>query len=159
MEKIDDYKLTIELIPNTVWFSSVFQILKEKGERNKWQHIKEELFRIEGHRCWICGISQGRLEAHEFWEYDEKNHIQKLVAIHHLCDLCHKIKHIGFWCHTDVGLEKLYKFGLSPEVLEHHFCTVNDCNVKEFKIYESLTLIIWEERSKHQWIQDFGGYI
>jgi len=34
------------------------------------------------------------------WEYDDENHVQKPIAVHHLCSLCYKIKHIGFWCYA-----------------------------------------------------------
>lgn len=37
----------------------------------------------EGRKCWICGKKADQLEAHEFWEYDKENRIQKLKAIHH----------------------------------------------------------------------------
>jgi len=158
-DKTGTYKLTIELIPSTVWFSSVFQILNERGERDKWQHIKSELFKIEGRRCWICRTEQGRLEAHEFWDYDDNNHVQKLASIHHLCDLCHEIKHIGFWCHTVDGQEKLAKLGLSEKDLVEHFCKVNNCEEKDFRKHESQAFKIWKERSNHKWKQDFGGYV
>ena len=78
---------------------------------------KNQDFEKEGRKCWICGAENTRLEAHEFWEYDDKN---KLVAIHHLCSMCHKIKHIGFWCYTEDGRRQLKKAGLSREEFEKH---------------------------------------
>lgn len=150
-------KLTIELVPSKVWFSSIHKIYKSHNKLSKWKKIKEELFEKEGRRCWICG-KEGHLEAHEFWEYDDINHIQKLTAIHHLCDMCHKIKHIGFWCHTEDGIKLLAKSGLSKEDLINHFCKVNKCSRKEFEKQEEEAFKIWRERSKHEWKQDFGIY-
>jgi len=113
-------KLTIELVPKTVWFSSLYRILKERGRLEKWREIKRMLYEKEGRRCYICGSEKGPFEAHEFWEYDDENHIQRLVAVHDLCSLCHKIKHIGFWCYTEDGRKKLKEMGLSKEDLVEH---------------------------------------
>ena len=38
------FKLTIELVPSTVWFSSIYQIYKRNNQLNKWRKIKKELF-------------------------------------------------------------------------------------------------------------------
>ena len=155
--KNSKFKLAIELVPSTVWFSSVYQPLKRNNQLSKWRKIEEGLFKKEGRKCWICG-SEGRLEAHEFWEYDDENHIQKLVAIHHLCSMCHKIKHIGFWCYTGEGQKQLAKAGLSREDLIDHFCRVNNCSRKEFEEHEREAFRIWKEKNSHQWKQDFGRY-
>jgi len=156
--KFKNFKLSIELVPSTVWFSSIHRLYREGNQLEKWRRIKEDLFQKEGRKCWICGKEGVRLDAHEFWEYDDKNHVQKLGAIHHLCTLCHKIKHIGLWCHTSDGREKLAKEGLSREDLINHFCKVNDCPREEFEKHEKEAFGTWKERSKHEWKQDFGEY-
>ncbi|MFX1295276.1 MAG: hypothetical protein ACFFD2_10545 [Promethearchaeota archaeon] len=46
--------LTIELVPSTVCFQSIYQIFKKKSQLNKWKRIKNELFEKEGMHCWIC---------------------------------------------------------------------------------------------------------
>jgi len=154
----EEFKLTIELVPSTVWFESIYQIYKRSHQENKWRKIKKEIFEKEGRKCWICGAENTRLEAHEFWEYDDKNHIQKLVAIHHLCSMCHKIKHIGFWCYTENGIRQLERAGLSREDLINHFCRVNNCSRENFEKHERKAFKIWRERSKYEWKQDFGKY-
>jgi hypothetical protein len=151
-------KLTIELVPQTVWYSSLYNIFKEANQYDLWGDIKRTIFKNEGRKCWICGEENRRLEAHEFWEYDDKNHIQKLVAIHHLCDLCHKIKHIGLWLHTSDGERMLEEQGLHPEDIIEHFCRVNNCSEDDFENHEEEAFKIWSNRSEHKWIQDFGPY-
>jgi hypothetical protein len=151
-------KLTIELVPSTVWFSSIYQIYKQNNRLSEWRRIKKKIFDKEGSHCWICGKKVRRLEAHEFWEYDDKSHIQKLIAIHHLCTMCHKIKHIGFWCYTQNGREKLEKSRLTKEDLVVHFCKVNNCSEEEFEDHEREAFGIWKERSEFKWKQDFGEY-
>lgn len=155
--KIKKFKLEIELVPATIWFSSIYQIYKKEGKLKEWQRIKKKIFEKEGKHCWICGKSD-RLEAHEFWKYEDKNHIQKLVTIHHLCDMCHKIKHIGFWRYTSDGIKLLEKLGLTKKKLINHFCEINNCSIKEFKAHEREALKIWGKRSKYKWKQDFGEY-
>jgi len=150
--------LTIELVPVTVWFSSIYQIYKRNNKLSEWREIKKDLFEREGRRCWICGKEGGRLEAHEFRKYDDESHIQKLIAIHHLCGMCHKIKHIGFWCHTKHGKEKLMEEGLTRDDLINHFCKVNACSREDFEKHEEEAFRIWEERNKYRWKQDFGKY-
>lgn len=153
-----EFKLTIELVPSTVWFSSIYQIYKRNNQLSKWRKIKKELFEKEGRKCWICGKEGDRQEAHEFWEYDDENHIQKLVAIHHLCSMCHEIKHIGFWCYTEDGRRQLTKAGLTREDLINHFRKVNNCSIEDFEKHEKEAFKIWRERSKYEWKQDFGEY-
>ncbi|MBO3809708.1 MAG: hypothetical protein FGF50_08970 [Candidatus Brockarchaeota archaeon] len=146
-------KLTIELVPSTVWFSSLYNLMPE----DKWRELKKQIYEEEG-ECYICGSTESPFELHEFWEYDDKNHVQKLIGVHHLCRLCHMIKHIGFWCHTEDGRTKLKQIGLSREDLIKHFCKVNQCSEKDFLQHEDNAFKIWRERSKHQWRQNFSKY-
>jgi transposase-like protein len=95
---------------------------------------------------------------HEFWSYNELTHVQTLVEFHHLCDLCHKIKHIGFWCHTADGQNKLRQEGYNPDDLIKHFCKVNGCSKEDFEKYEDECFEIWNKRSQYNWTQDFGEY-
>ncbi|MBS7248151.1 MAG: hypothetical protein QXW47_09775 [Candidatus Jordarchaeales archaeon] len=153
-----ELKLKIELVPAPLWYSSIYNIYRKAGMLDEWRRIKDELFRREGKKCWICGREGERLEAHEFWEYDDERHVQRLVAIHHICDLCHKVKHIGFWCYTKDGKEKLAKRGLREEQLIDHFCRVNGCSREDFKRHIEESFRVWIERSRHRWTQDLGEY-
>ena len=147
-------RLEIELVPSTVWFSSLYRLLP----KNEWYRLKDNVYAEEGRKCYICGSGQGRFSLHEFWEYDDDKHIQKLSGLHHLCNLCHKIKHIGFWCHTADGKLKLKQEGLDREDLIKHFCRVNNCTKEEFLKHEDKAFEVWRERSEYQWKQDFGKY-
>ena len=150
--------LTIELVPSTVWYSSIYQYYKKTNNPQKWSEIKKELFSKEGHCCWICKKESVHLEAHEFWKYDDTRYIQKLESIHHLCPFCHKIKHIGLWLHTEDGGRMLRKEGLTKDDVINHFCKINNCFKEEFQKHEDEAFKIWSERSKHKWTQDFGKY-
>lgn len=154
----NNIRLTIGLVPSTVWYSSIYQFYKKSNSMEKWDEIKKELFEKEGKKCWICGKETNRLDAHEFWKYDDVKHIQKLEAIHHLCGFCHKVKHIGLWLHTQDGERMLKKEGLVKMNIVNHFCNVNKCSEEEFRKYEEEAFRIWSERNKYKWKQDFGEY-
>ena len=111
-----ELKLTIELIPRELWYKSLYRILNEKGQIGKWKEIKKDLFLKEGRKCWICGSLNPPFEAHEFWGY-KKRKKQVLIGIHHLCSLCHKIKHFAFWTGTIQGRESLGKSGITKDDL------------------------------------------
>ena len=100
------------------------------------ERIKREIYRRKVGNV-ISAVRRGPLfELHEFWEYYDGAHVQKLVGIHHLCRLCHMIKHIGFWCYTSNGRKKLEKLGLSRKDLIEHFCRVNNCSEEDFERHE-----------------------
>jgi len=80
-------KLKIELVPSTVWFSSLYKLLL----RNIWDQIREEI--IRGYNCQIRGNLKPPMELHEIWKYDDKSHVQKLIGFQLLCRLCHHVKH------------------------------------------------------------------
>jgi hypothetical protein len=152
------FKLNIELVPSTIWYANIYNYYKKNNKMEKWHELKEHLFETEGNKCWICGKENKDLEAHEFWEYDDYRHIQKLSAIHHLCGLCHKIKHIGLWLHTQNGERMLRKQGIRKEDIINHFCKVNNCSLDDFYKHENEAFSIFEKRSKFQWKQDLGMY-
>jgi hypothetical protein len=116
------------------------------------------LYASEGNTCWICGSEKKPLEAHELWSYNEIERIQKLEAIHHLCKMCHRVKHVGLWLHTPKGEIMLQKAGLTRKDVINHFCLVNDCSEEEFRKHEKEAFKVWNGRSRYQWKQDFGKY-
>ena len=156
---MNELKLTVDLIPRTAFNLSLYNYFKEHGQLDKWNKIKQELFKSEGRQCWICSDKNTRFEAHEYWEYDEASYIQKLISIHHLCSMCHKVKHISYWGTTDERLEQLSRIGLSRDDLVGHFCKVNNCSIEEFYKHLKESSSIHARRSKIQWKQDFGKYL
>jgi len=141
-------KLEVELVPSTVWYSSLYRLLS----REVWSNIRDGIIRENGRKCQICGEIEGRMNLHEIWQYDDKNHIQKLEGFMLLCEMCHHVKHIGL-----AGiLASQGKLDYS-EVIKH-FCKVNECKPKDFDNHEKLAFEVWRKRSQHQWKQDFGKY-
>jgi len=141
-------RLEAELVPNTVWESSLHNLLPRKV----WDKIRSEIIQQNGKKCQICGDTEGRMNLHEIWEYDDEKHIQKLKGFILLCQMCHHVKHIGF-----AGI--LASQGrLDYDSVIEHFCKVNQCARKDFESHEKKAFDLWRKRSQHQWKQDFGQY-
>lgn len=70
----------------------------------------------------ICGKKTSRLEAHERWEYDEKNAVQRLADVVAVCRGCHEVIHIG----------RTQLMGKERDA-EEHFMKVNGCSYSEYR--------------------------
>jgi len=141
-------KLTAELVPKTAWNKSLAKLLP----RSVWNSIRANFIKENGRKCQICGETEGRMNLHEIWNYEDVNHTQKLDGFILLCSMCHHVKHIGF-----AGI--LSQEGkLDYDSVVRHFCKVNNCSLTESERHVKDTFAIWRERSKHRWKQDFGEF-
>lgn len=140
--------MSIELVPSTVWESSVYKLMS----REVWDSIRNDFIKENGRKCQVCGETSGTMNLHEIWNYDDKKHVQKLEGFILLCRMCHHVKHIGL-----AGI--LANQGkLDYDKVIEHFCKVNDCTKKEFEKHKAKAFEIWRERSEYEWNQDFGKY-
>jgi hypothetical protein len=105
-----------------------------------------------GRKCQVCGETEGKMNLHEIWEYDDDKHVQKLGGFILLCEMCHHVKHIGL-------AEILANRGeLDYDEVIDHFCKVNDCTQREFEQHKTKAFDVWNKRSEYEWKQDFGEY-
>ena len=111
-------KLNFELVPDGCWYSNLRSILSKA----QWDYIRKDAKERSNGRCAICGVKHNRLEAHEQWEYDEKNRVQKLVDVIAVCPDCHKVIHIG----------RTQLMG-GEERAEKHFIKVNNCTYADYR--------------------------
>lgn len=133
--------MTIELVPATCFGSNLRNALPRRG----WDVMRRRVYRAAGNRCEVCG-GQGtrhRVECHEVWEYDDRDHVQRLVRLVALCPACHGVKHIALTSHH----------GRTAEALEH-LASVNDWTLKQADSYAKKALAEWRERSTHLWSLD-----
>ena len=151
-------KLTLNLTPNKIQFKSLFQVYVKSKKLKEWTKIKRELLVREGAQCWICGRESLNLHIQEFWHYDDDNHLLNLQEIHHVCDLCHKIKRTDLWFFTEYGKEQLKQLDLCWEDLIKHYCKVNKCSLKVFAVNWREAIQTWKSRNIHEWQIDFGVY-
>ncbi|XES77819.1 MAG: HNH endonuclease [Candidatus Bathyarchaeia archaeon] len=141
-------KLSAELVPSTVWYSSLYRLLPS----DVWNRLRDQIIKENGRKCQICGETTGTMNLHERWSYNDTTHIQKLEGFILLCRMCHHIKHIGL-----AGI--LANEGkLDYTKVVKHFCSVNSCSEKEFTKHVNEAFSTWSKRSQHQWRQDFGEY-
>jgi hypothetical protein len=113
-----ELKLNFELVPDSCWYSNLRSILTPA----QWNVVRKEAYARADGKCAICGSPTNRLEAHEQWEYDEKNCIQKLKDVIAVCPDCHAVIHIG---RTQLKGD--------PKRAEDHFMKVNCCSYSDFK--------------------------
>lgn len=113
----ENMKLNFELVPDSCWYSNLRSILSKE----QWDVVRKDAYSRAGGKCMICG-ADGRLEAHESWEYDEKNKIQRLKDVIAVCKSCHEVIHIG----------RTSLMG-GEERAAAHFMKVNGCSYAEYR--------------------------
>lgn len=111
-------KLNFELVPDSCWYSNLRSILSPA----QWDFIRKDAYAQAGGKCMICGAHTRRLEAHERWEYDEKNNVQKLADVVAVCHSCHEVIHIG----------RTQLMGYEERACAH-FMKVNGCSYSEYR--------------------------
>lgn len=111
-------KLNFELVPDSCWYSNLRSILSPA----QWDIVRRDAYSRAGGRCMVCGVKSSRLEAHERWEYDEVNAVQKLSDVVAVCRACHEVIHIG----------RTQLMGGEERAAEH-FMKVNGCSYSEYR--------------------------
>jgi hypothetical protein len=137
-------RLTIELVPQTCWFSNV----RDQVSRTDWDRIRSQVYAHAGRRCETCG-GRGRkhpVECHEVWEYDETARVQLLVRMVALCPSCHEVKHMGL-----AGLKG------RGEQASAHLAEVNGWTPQVTARYITQAFAVWEERSDRMWSLDVSA--
>lgn len=140
-------KLLVELIPTTCHFSNVRTTVSSKD----WDKIRFISYAAANNKCQICGGTgkkQGYkhdVECHEIWQYDDVNHIQKLVGLISLCPTCHQVKHIG----------RAIAIGKQKECYRQ-LAKVNEWSLDEINAHIQESFDLHKERSKYQWELDLS---
>lgn len=134
-------KLTIELVPQTSWFTNLRSILSG----TKWDVLRRHVYIKAGYRCEICnGVGKSHpVECHEVWRYDDEKYRQVLIAVIALCPECHKVKHIGL---AEVRGYRDYA--------EEHLANINKWTLTQAREYIDEVFTKWETRSQHYWKVD-----
>lgn len=140
---IEPLKLTIELVPKSSWYDNV----RSHVSKEVWDKLRNEVYFQASYKCEICGGKGHKwpVECHEVWEYDDVNHIQKLVRLIALCPNCHMVKHPG-----------LAKIKGNSDLVLLQLSKVNEMTKEEALEYVNKAFAIWQERSKHQWTVDIS---
>jgi hypothetical protein len=144
MEPGESPKLTIELVPQTCWFSNV----RDQVSRGDWDRIRSQVSEKAGRRCEVCGGRGNRhpVECHEVWEYDEQAGVQRLIRMVALCPACHEVKHIGL-----AGIRG------RGEIARDHLARVNDWAPEVAARYVNEAFDLWRMRSRRNWSLDISS--
>jgi hypothetical protein len=140
-------QLLVELIPKTCHYSNVRTTVKT----SEWDKIRHISYEAAGNRCEICGDTgknQGHkhdVECHEIWEYDDENHIQKLIGLISLCPYCHLTKHIGRA--IAMGKEKICYVQMAK---------VNKWTQQQIQEHVLASFELHKQRSEHEWELDIS---
>lgn len=135
---VEERHLTIELVPNTCWYSNVRSNVCKKD----WDKLRHHIYKQAGHRCQVCGGvgQQHPVECHEIWNYNDQQHIQTLTGLIALCPACHECKHIGLAQIKDRG-----------EIALQHLAKVNKWSIEQSEVYVSECFEVWQKRSQFKW--------
>ena len=142
-----DKKLTIELVPQSSWYSNV----RSNVSRAEWDVIRKASYAKADYRCEVCrekGTSQGfkhPVECHEVWDYDDRACTRTLKGLISLCPLCHKTKHVG-----------LAQINNEEHLVIKQLIKVNGMTKQEANQYISDSFKIWKERSAKNWKLDIS---
>lgn len=135
---MSNIRLTIELVPETCWYSNV----RSNVSKEDWDIIRKKTYTQAGYLCEICGGKGNKwpVECHEVWHYDDERHIQILERMIAVCPSCHEVKHIGF-----ASVRGRFSRAIS------HLAYINGWTIEQAEEYVGAQFILWKERSKHQW--------
>lgn len=134
-------KLNFELVPDSCWYSNLRSLLTKE----QWDAVRKRVYARANGRCMICGAPSARLEAHERWEYDDEEGVQRLADIVAVCRPCHEVIHIG----------RTQLMGREREASEH-FMKVNGCTYAEYRRALGQANAAHRERSRREWRLDIG---
>jgi len=137
-------RLTVELVPQTCWFSNV----RDRVSREDWDRMRSQVYEHASRRCEVCGGrgSKHPVECHEVWEYDETASVQRLVRMIALCPACHEVKHIG-----------LANIKGRGEIAAAHLAEVNGWTPQLTAGYIDQAFDVWKERSARSWSLDVSA--
>ena len=144
---LDNLCLTIELVPQTCWYSNMRKVLSQA----EWDKLRKQVYAQYHHQCGICSAT-GMLHYHEIWHYDDEAHVQALRGLIALCVWCHHVKHIGL-----AGILAT-KGKLDFERVIAHFMNVNACSQEVFRLHYKQAFEQWRERSQYTWKTDLGEW-
>jgi hypothetical protein len=134
-------RLTVELVPETCWYSKV----RSELSTTEWDLIRRHAYQAAGYRCETCAGHGPRepVHCHEVWHYNDHTLVQRLERMIALCPNCHEVKHIGHANTIGRG---------------HHARTwlakINHWTPDQVEAYLAQQGELWLKRSRHQWRLD-----
>jgi hypothetical protein len=116
-------------------------------DQRTWDFLRRGCYSKANYRCQICGGrgTKWPVECHEIWQYHDHTRVQQLLGLIALCPKCHEVKHIG----------RAQASGHGERALKH-LMKVNGWSRKEANEYIQKSYLVWNERSRFDWILDIS---
>lgn len=137
-------ELFIDMIPPKCWFNNVRKHIKASN----WNILRHYIYDRNNNKCECCNVEktiENPLEAHERWDYDNINNIQKLIRIIALCRKCHLSTHMGYARVTG-----------KYEEAKNHLMKVRNFTEEEYEKHYEETGNLWIMRSKKDYKLDIS---
>ncbi len=136
---MENFKLTIELLPKGAWNNDLSKTLPKKD----WDTIRNECYKKANYKCEICGYETTDLDAHEIWIFDKIKKTQTLIDIVALCTKCHGVKHF----------KNSVRLG-NGEKAKEHFLKTNNCTELDFSNHLLESILKFEQLNNiYRWTQ------
>lgn len=135
-------KLMIEPIPRSSAMASLAKLLPKQ----EWDNLRRKVYRQARYRCQVCG-KDGRLNAHEVWQFNERTGFQFLMGFNCRCADCHGIAHL-----LNVRNDQI------SSRLAQHFMQVNKVGSEEFRSHLKVARSRQAQLDAREWHISFGEY-
>ena len=138
--------LTIELVPETCWGSSLARELPKE----QWDVLRRATYAAADNRCQVCGNNRrlgnrSAVDCHEIWQYHDDTHVQRLAGLIALCPACHECVHMGR-ANAHGNAERAWA----------HLMRVNHWDAAQADAHWRAVGDQWLERSRHEWTPDLS---
>ncbi|MGZ2749930.1 hypothetical protein [Burkholderia stagnalis] len=151
----DDRTVTGDLIPETSWGASLYNLLAPAA----WEALRAPVLARNHRVCELCGIQLSSLDVHEIWEYDcppddemaRRDEltvfgVQRLCGLMSVCQDCHLCFHLGL----------ANARGKLSTTLDR-LAALNNWSRREVDDYYQIIGDRWERASQIHWMLDFAG--
>lgn len=136
-------KLTVELVPQSSWFSKVHDHVNTEQRIRVWKQKYQ-------HYCYVCELCKERgsvwsVDCHKIWHDNDTTDVQTLVRLSAVCLACHAVKHMslaeltGHWAESQA-----------------HVTHVNEWTDAETEVYQVHVRTVWEKRRQQAWKLDLS---
>lgn len=143
---MNNRKLKIELVPESLWGFSLAKALPKK----LWDIIRKDAISRSDGVCCICGAKSKILHGHETWSYNEQTKVQKLENVIAVCPLCHSAIHlnrsyvVGDFKRAEDQYMKVN--GVSYAQMKQDLKQANEDNLRRSQIYDWTQNFDWLRR-------------
>lgn len=140
-------RLAIEPRPISTWGVTLANLLP----REEWDKLRTQCYREADYSCEVCGADGVKLNAHEVWTFDDRQLIQRLVALECCCELCHAVHHFG-------RSTQVYSKSYQRQLIKH-WCEVNNLTEKDFQSHLADIKLLNRKRADKFYIVKVGRKI